>query len=69
VGEGRAKRTAIGLRGGDVLVEDSSLLAAERIEILIGREWVYLFWHDQSGVDAALCRANSKTPSFFRRDA
>jgi hypothetical protein len=37
--------------------------------MLIGSEWVCLFGHDQSGVDAALCRAHSKTPSFFRRHA
>ena len=37
------------------------------IEILIGSEWVCLFGHGQSGVDAALCRAHSKTPSFFGR--
>jgi hypothetical protein len=34
-----------------------------------GSEWVCLFGQDQSGVGAALCRAHSKTPSFFRRHA
>ena len=31
---GRANRTVIGLRCGDVLVEDSALLAVERIEMM-----------------------------------
>ena len=35
--------------------------------MLIGSGWVCLFGQDQSGVDAALCRAHAKTPSFFRR--
>jgi hypothetical protein len=35
--------------------------------MLNGSEWVCLFGQDQSGVDAALCRAQSKTPSFFGR--
>jgi hypothetical protein len=34
-----------------------------------GSERVCLFGLDQSGVGAALCRAHSKTPSFFRRHA
>ena len=37
--------------------------------ILIGGGWVCFFGQDQSGVDAPLCRAHSKRPSFFGRAA